>query len=207
MSTTLNNFIKYSFTIRTLIQILYDFRTRKTLNLLRIKNLDSIISKTRIITKAKTVIIIMFFIIIKNATAVKETSLINRRKISFLKVVILVKSSIFVKKTTFFIKETPSFKIIILIRSSTFIFFVKETSFNKTSCIVFINEYRSSYIDIKNVIVFAFLKMKKVNNARHQFIFFKIKNLINLRLCKNYRVFIITSKKIRSQIIKSFKIF
>ena len=66
------------------------------------------------------------------------------------------------------------------------------------SRIVVINEYRSSHIDIKNVIVFAFLKIKKVYNARHQFIFFKIKDLINLRLYKIYKVFVITSKKIGS---------
>ena len=49
--------------------------------------------------------------------------------------------------------------------------------------------------------------MKKVYNARHQFIFFKIENLINLRLHKNYKISIIISKKIKSQLIKSFKIF
>ena len=48
--------------------------------------------------------------------------------------------------------------------------------------------------------------MKKVYNTRHQFIFFKVKDLINLRLYKDYKIPIITSKKIGSQLIRSFKI-
>ena len=60
------------------------------------------------------------------------------------------------------------------------------------------NEYRPSHIDVKNVIVFASLKMKETYNIRHQFIFFKVEDFVNLRLYKSYKVFIITSKKIRS---------
>ena len=55
--------------------------------------------------------------------------------------------------------------------------FIKKYFFNKISReydirfivfhVVVINEYRSSYIDIKNVIAFAFLKIKKVYNSRH----------------------------------------
>ena len=105
-----------------------------------------------------------------------------------------------------------SFKVIIFVRKKliTFTkktFFIKEISFIETFRIVIINEYRSSHINIKNVIVFVSLKMKKAYNARHEFIFFEIEDLINLRLYKDYKVLIITSKKIRSQLIKSFKIF
>ena len=45
--------------------------------------------------------------------------------------------------------------------------FVKETSFSIIFHIVVINEYQPSHIDVKNVIVFISLKMKKVYNTRH----------------------------------------
>ena len=106
MLTTLNNFIKYSFTIRTFIQILYDFRIRKAFDLLRIENTD--------VMKTKTVTIIIYSIIIKNvivetSPAIKTPS-INRRKISSLEMIISIKSStsISVEKSIFFIKELIS---------------------------------------------------------------------------------------------------
>ena len=128
--------------------------------------------------------IIIYFIIIKSVIVENDSS-VNR--ISSLKIVIFVK-----KKLITFVEIT---------------FFIKEISFIEISRIVIVNEYRSSHINIKNVIVFVFLKMKKVYNARHLFIFFKVKDLVNLRIYKNYKVFIITSKKIRSQLIRLFKIF
>ena len=73
MLTTLNDFIKYNFTIRISIQVLYDFRTRKTLNLLQIKNLNSIISETKI------VIIIMYFIIIKSVIVENDSIFLVRK--------------------------------------------------------------------------------------------------------------------------------
>ena len=117
MLTTLNNFTKYNFTIRTPIQIIYDFRIRETLNLLRIENLDLIVTKVRI------VIIIIYLIIIKKA--IKNDFLI-RRKLSSFKVIILAMSSIsrqiitFIK-ATFFIKEPTLYQIITFIKVISFI--------------------------------------------------------------------------------------
>ena len=133
--------------------------------------------------------ITIYFIIIKSAIVENDPS-INRNKILSFRIVISVKSSI----VTFYIRDSTSITSI-------------KTSFITISRIVIINEYRSSHIDVKNAITFAFLKMKKVYDMRHQFIFFKVKNLINLRLYKDYKVFIIISKKIKSQLIRSFKIF
>ena len=107
-----------------------------------------------------------------------------------------------------------SFKIVILVKSSIATFYIKgstfitsiETSFIAISRIVIINEYRSSYIDVKDAITFASLKMKKIYDTRHQFIFFKIEDLVNLRLHRGYKVSVIISKKIGSQLIRSFKI-
>ena len=93
MSTALNNFIKYNFTIRTLIQVLYEFRIRETLNLLRINNFDSFASETT--SKIKIVTIITYSAVIRSATV--ETSPV--KKTSSHKIIILVKSQTVAKKT------------------------------------------------------------------------------------------------------------
>ena len=60
-----------------------------------------------------------------------------------------------------------------------------------------INEYRFIYIDIKNIITFISLKIKKVYNLRYQIKFFEKKDLVNLRFYREYRISIITFKKIK----------
>ena len=50
----------------------------------------------------------------------------------------------------------------------------------RKSRIININKYRSIYINIKNFIVFTFLKMKKAYNLRYQTRFFRKEDLINL---------------------------
>ena len=156
MSTTLNNFIKYNFTIRTFIQVLYEFRTRKTLDLLRIDDFDSIISKTRNVT------ITAYSVIIKSVIVENDFS---ASRISLFRIVIFIKSSIFVKKLTS--RQAVTFmktiKSPISVKTST----AKEIPFIETFNIVIMNEYRSSYIDIKNAIAFISLKIKKAYNARH----------------------------------------
>ena len=131
MSAILNNSTKYSSTIRTFIQILYGFRTRKAFDLLRIEDID--------VTKIRIVTITTYFIIIKN-TAI-ETSLIiktpsfNRRKISSLKIIILIRSSI----ASFYIKKL------------TFITFIEAISFvKKTSFIETLFDTRSAHIVVMN---------------------------------------------------------
>ena len=152
--------------------------------MLRIENID--------ITKTKIVTIIVYFIIIKSVTVETspaiENPLIIRRKITSSRVIISIKSSI----ATFYVKGST---FITFIETTSF---VKETFFIETFRIVIMNEYRPSHIDVKNVIVFVFLKMKEAYNIRYQFIFFKVKDLINLRLYKNYKISAITSKKIKS---------
>ena len=208
MSSALNNSIKYNFTIRTFIQVLYEFRTRKALDLLRIDDFDSFTSEARIVTItdyfiARNVTVTTYSVIIRSATVetslAKKISSINQRRIPSSRMVISIRLSIF------FVKELTSrqmvtlMKIIFFVRSSTSVktSIAKKTPFIAISRIAIINEYRSSHIDVKNAIVFASLKMKKFYDTRHQFIFFKIEDLINLRLHKNYKVFIITSKKIK----------
>ena len=178
--------------------------------MLRINDFDLIISKV------KNVTIITYSVIIRNVIVENDSSVSRMpspRIVIFIKLLISIKEltsrqAVIFMKITSFARETPSHKTVISVKSSTFAktSIAKETSFIETFHIATINEYRSFHIDIKDVIAFASLKMKKIYNARHQFIFFKIENLINLRLHKNYKVSIITSKKIESQLIRLFKI-
>ena len=161
MSTTLNNSIKYNFIIRTFIQVLYEFRTRKAFDLLRINDFDlsapKVTSKTKTVTiitcsAARNVIITAYLIIIRSV-AVENDSSINR--MSSLKVIIFVKSSTFAEEIIFFIKKITS-------RQS--ITFTKTTVVTR---IAVMNKYRSFHIDVKDVIVFASLKMKEIYNIRY----------------------------------------
>ena len=62
--------------------------------------------------------------------------------------------------------------------------------------IVDINAYRLAYINIKDIIVFTTLKIKDIYNSYYKSIFFKEDNQVNLRLYREYYIFIITFKKI-----------
>ena len=62
--------------------------------------------------------------------------------------------------------------------------------------IINISVYYLAYINIKNIIVFATLKIKDIYNLYYKFIFFKEENQVNLRLYREYYIFIIISKKI-----------
>ena len=73
--------------------------------------------------------------------------------------------------------------------------------------LIVINKYRSIYIDIKNIIVFVIIKIKKYYNINYIFKFFEINNLVNLKFYKDYQIFIICFKKIGIQLVELFKIF
>ena len=66
--------------------------------------------------------------------------------------------------------------------------------------------YRLAYINIKDIIVFAALKMKDIYDFYYKSIFFKVEDQVNLRLYRDYRILAIKSKKLNSQFIKLFLI-
>ena len=49
-----------------------------------------------------------------------------------------------------------------------------------------ISEYRFYYINIKNVIAFTSLRIKKYYNVYYQFKYFNVDDLINFRFYKEY---------------------
>ena len=86
-------------------------------------------------------------------------------------------------------EKISSISIIIII--ITYLIFAK--AFRKSAII---SEYRFYYINIKKVITFVSLRIKKYHNAYYQFKCFDIDDLINFRFHKKYLVFVIKFKKI-----------
>ena len=64
--------------------------------------------------------------------------------------------------------------------------------------IVDVSAYRLAYINIKDAIIFVAMRIKKLYNRHYRSKFFKIENLINLRLYREYRILAIKSKKLSS---------
>ena len=58
------------------------------------------------------------------------------------------------------------------------------------------DEYRPSHINAKNTITFMVIRIKEIYDSHHKLMFFKEDDLINLRLHREYQVFIIKSRKI-----------
>ena len=62
--------------------------------------------------------------------------------------------------------------------------------------IIDISAYRLAYINIKDIIAFATLKIKDIYNLHYKSIFFKEEDQVNLRLYREYYISIIIFKKI-----------
>ena len=68
--------------------------------------------------------------------------------------------------------------------------------FDKLSNFINVSAYRLAYINIKDVIIFVAIRIKKLYNKRFRSKFFKIENLINLYLYREYKILAIKSKKL-----------
>lgn len=58
------------------------------------------------------------------------------------------------------------------------------------------SEYRPSSIDAKDAIAFAAIRMKQAYDSRHSPMFFKVDDMVNLRLQRGYSIPRIQNKKI-----------
>ena len=135
MSASLNNFIKYSSTTLISTQIIYEFKTRKALDLLRV-DVSVVATNNANDVFAANSAVATIYLVINNAEN------------------------------------------------------------NNVSAVSSLASYQSHHIDAKNVIVFAALRMKKLYNRRYQSRFFKVEDLVNLRLHREYRISAIKSKKL-----------
>jgi len=59
-----------------------------------------------------------------------------------------------------------------------------------------IDKYRHAYINIKDTIIFVALRIKEYYDTNYTPIFFKVDNIVNLRLYKGYKVPEVVLKKI-----------
>ena len=67
-------------------------------------------------------------------------------------------------------------------------------------------EYRPTHIDIKDAIAFAAMKMKEYYDSNCKLMFFRLGDLVNLRLHRGYTVSAILHWKIQQQFIGPFRI-
>lgn len=67
-------------------------------------------------------------------------------------------------------------------------------------------DYRPSHIDAKDAIAFAAIRMKERYDSKYTALFFKVGDLVNLRLHHGYRVPGVTSKKTGPQFVGPFRV-
>ena len=74
--------------------------------------------------------------------------------------------------------------------------------------LITIDQYKSVYIDVKDIIVFVIIHIKMYYNKTHQSCFFNVNNVINLQLHCRYILFsfISQNKKLKQQFVNSLYI-
>ena len=82
----------------------------------------------------------------------------------------------------------------------------KSLKINASNTITPMFKYWSSLINIKDIITFAVIQMKKYYDNRHKSKFFNIEDMINLQLHHRYTILSIQNKKIEQQFIDSFRV-
>ena len=66
-------------------------------------------------------------------------------------------------------------------------------------------DYRPNYVDTKDTINFALIRIKQYYDTHHQPIFFKVGDLVKLRLYRGYKILVVSSK-FGPQFIGPFKV-
>ena len=69
-----------------------------------------------------------------------------------------------------------------------------------------IDDYRPCHIDAKDAIAFASMRMKNYYDLNHKLMFFKVGDLVNLRLHRGFTIPGILHKKINQQFVGPFKV-
>ncbi len=78
----------------------------------------------------------------------------------------------------------------------------------KSVTFTMMNEYQSAHIDVKDAIAYTAMTMKYYYNQKHKFLYFKMRDLINLHLHKNYTLLSLKkkNKKLRQQFVSLLKV-
>lgn len=188
MTAALNNSTKYSSTVCAPTQVLYSFQTREALDLLRIDNHDATPEHAAEPDEND------------NAAEPNEDTADAR----------LVLSAAYLAVTRNATRQTRSPGTDIPARQRSTPPQNEEPMTPTTSPpplrMTKMDEYRLTHIDAKHAIAFVSLRIKKVYDSHHKPMFFDVRDLVNLRLHREYRVSAVWSKKIGSQLVGPFKI-
>ena len=255
MSAALNNSIKYSSTAQAPTQILYGFKTREALDLLRIEDPDSATQAPAPPLRAVSAPAVAAYPITRSATraaqeapaqsatraaqeAPAQETLARReeapRRMPSPRVVIPTvvptpRQENPSRQATSQAQETlarreeaprrmPSPRVVIPTvvptprqenpsrQATSQETLAPDTTAEAALPPTIMDEYRPSHIDAKDAIAFASLRMKEYYDAKHQPQFFKVDDLVNLRLHRGYNVPAIKSKKLGPQLVGPFKI-
>ncbi len=78
----------------------------------------------------------------------------------------------------------------------------------KSVTLTMMNQYWSAHIDIKDAIAYAAMKMKYYYNWKYKSLYFKMRDLVNLHLHKNYTLLSLKekNKKLRQQFMSLLKV-
>lgn len=183
MSAALNNSTKYSSTSLAPTQVLYGFRTREALDLLRLEDPDD-----NTPTEAPPPTTVAAHPVTRSAArreGLREPSSVpaTQQGPCYSPVPLPMPS----------VNPVPSTNPVPLPMPSA----IRPAS---------MSEYRPCHIDAKDAIAFASLRMKEHYDKRHQPKFFNVGDLVNLRLHKGYQVPAIRSKKIGPQLVGPFRV-
>ena len=84
----------------------------------------------------------------------------------------------------------------------------EEQMKRKLVTLTMMNQYWPAHIDVKDAIAYITMTMKYYYNWKHKFLYFKMKDLINLCLHKNYMLLSLRekNKKLRQQFVNLLKV-
>ena len=190
MSASLNNSTKYSSTAQSPTQVLYGFRTREALDLLRFDD-NNDASCERLQDPADT----------PPADAPNPQS--NTPPIDMQN-----QASADTPNTSSSDPINPAFPVVARRRLQDPGSLPQQHPVlaNPGARLAKMSEYRPGHIDAKDAIAFASLKMKEIYDSRHLPKFFNVGDLVHLRLHRGYNVPGVKSKKLGPQMIGPFKI-
>ncbi len=188
MSAALNNSVKYSSTTQTPTQVLYGFRTREALDLLRIDDPGAVeTSQATPETEAAA------FPVTRSAARPAPQERVIAVKIPPRRLPESPRDR----------REAPAItEADRPDRRAT----APATEAPRSARPAAMAEYRPAHIDAGDAIAFAALRMKEYYDSNHQPKFFNVGDLVNLRLHRGYQVPAIRSKKLGPQLVGPFKI-
>ena len=162
MQLALNNSTKYSSTLQTSAQMLYGFRLKKPLNLMRINDHQSENNENAFADANHQNIDPHFRMIDANFVIIQSINKFFARSAH--------------KRLN--VKNNPQNILNIAV--------INWFLWTNVLLFVIMNDYKFSIINVKNVIAFVFIHMKKYYNCKHVSIFFNANDYINIKFHREY---------------------